>query len=151
MQDISIDFAQAGDVEAMADLLTELFTQEQDFQPDRDKQRRGLQSILDNPAMGRLFVVRVGGRVVGMANLLITVSTAEGAPVALLEDVIVSAGHRGRGLGRQLLEHVIAWVGAAGMARITLLTDADNYRAQATYGRLGFALSAMRVMRRPLP
>jgi GNAT superfamily N-acetyltransferase len=150
MHDISIDFARPGDVEAMADLLTELFTQEQDFQPDRDKQRRGLQLILENPAMGRLFVLRAGSQVVGMANVLITVSTAEGAPVALLEDVIVSAGYRGRGLGRQLLEQVIAWAGAAGMARITLLTDSDNYRAQATYGRLGFALSGMRVMRRGL-
>lgn len=150
MHDISIDFAQPGDLEAMADLLAELFAQEQDFQPDRDKQRRGLQMILDNPAMGRLFAMRVGGKVAGMANVLITVSTAEGAPVALLEDVIVSAGSRGRGLGRRLLEHVIDWASSAGMARITLLTDADNFRAQATYGRLGFSLSGMRVMRRPM-
>lgn len=151
MQDISIDFARAGDLEAMAGLLSELFTQEQDFQPDSEKQLRGLQLILENPAMGRLFVLRVDGDVAGMANMLITVSTAEGAPVALLEDVIVSAGYRGRGLGRRLLEHVVEWCAAAGMARITLLTDSDNYRAQATYGRLGFALSGMRVMRRKLP
>lgn len=150
MHDISIDFARPGDLDAMADLLTELFTQEQDFQPDRDKQRRGLRLILENPAMGRLFTLRVGGKVAGMANVLTTISTAEGAPVALLEDVIVSADYRGRGLGRRLLEHVIAWAAAAGMGRITLLTDADNYRAQATYGRLGFVLSAMRVMRRKL-
>lgn len=150
MKDISIDFAQRGDVEAMADLLAELFAQEQDFRPDRGKQRRGLQLILDNPAMGRLFVLRAGGRVAGMANVLITISTAEGAPVALLEDVIVGTAYRGRGLGRRLLEHVVDWAGSAGMARITLLTDADNYRAQATYSRLGFALSGMRVMRRAL-
>lgn len=150
MQDVSIDFARPGDLEALAGLLAELFTQEADFRPDPDRQRRGLQLILDHPERGRLFVLRVGGRVAGMANGLITISTAEGAKVMLLEDVIVSAHYRGRGLGRRLIEHVMAWAREAGMARITLLTDADNYRAQATYGRLGFQLSAMRVMRRSL-
>lgn len=151
MPDISIGFATPADLEAMTGLLTELFTQEADFQPRPDKQRRGLKLILDNPALGRLFVLKVDGQVAGMANGLITVSTAEGALVMLLEDVIVSAHSRGQGLGRRLIEHVIAWARDEGMARVTLLTDADNYRAQATYGRLGFSLSAMRVMRRPLP
>lgn len=151
MQDISIDFAQPADLEAMAGLLSELFAQEADFRPDPDRQRRGLRLILDNPALGRLFVLRVAGGVAGMANALITVSTAEGAPVMILEDVIVSARYRGNGLGKRLIEHVIAWAREEGMVRVTLLTDADNYRAQATYGRLGFSLSAMRVMRRPLP
>lgn len=150
MNELSIDFATADDVAAMTALLAELFAQEADFRPDGDKQRRGLQLILANPGLGRLFVLRLGGEVVGMANVLTSVSTAEGASVAILEDVIVAAPHRGRGLGRRLLEHVIAWAGAAGMARISLLTDADNERAQATYARLGFSPSAMRVMRKPL-
>lgn len=150
MNELSIDFATADDVAAMTALLAELFAQEADFRPDGDKQRRGLQLILANPGLGRLFVLRLGGEVVGMANVLTSVSTAEGAPVAILEDVIVAAPHRGRGLGRRLLEHVIAWAGAAGMARISLLTDADNERAQATYARLGFSPSAMRVMRKSL-
>ena len=147
MQEISIDFARPGDLEALVGLLSELFTQEADFRPDPDKQRRGLQLILDNPDLGRLFVLRVDGQVAGMANGLVTISTAEGAKVMLLEDVIVSAHYRGQGLGRCLIEHAVAWARDAGMARVTLLTDADNYRAQATYGRLGFQLSAMRVMR----
>lgn len=151
MPNALVDFARPEDLEAMTGLLQELFAQEPDFRPDPERQRRGLRLILDNPALGRLFVVREGEAVVGMANALVTVSTAEGAPVLLLEDVIVAAGQRGRGLGRRLLNHVMAWAAAAGMARITLLTDHDNYRAQATYSRLGFEPSAMKVLRRPLP
>lgn len=150
MPEIAIDFAQPADLEPMTRLLGELFAQEADFRPDPERQRRGLQLILDNPALGRLFVLKVNGEVAGMANGLVTVSTAEGAAAMILEDVIVGAPWRGRGLGRRLIEHVIDWARQAGMARVTLLTDADNYRAQATYGRLGFSLSAMRVMRRPL-
>jgi len=145
---IAIDFATAADLESMADLLAELFELESDFRPDRAKQLRGLRLILDNPALGRLFVLRVGGRVVGMANALITVSTAQGGRVVVLEDVIVSAAHRGGGQGRRLVEHVCAWAAAEGMDRITLLADRDNGPALAFYDRLGFERSAMVVLRR---
>ena len=147
----TIDFATADDLESMADLLAELFTLESDFQPERDKQLRALRLIADNPAIGRLFVVRVGSEIAGMANALITISTAEGSRVVLLEDVIVKAAFRGRKLGRQLLSHVLDWAAGEGMPRVTLLTDRDNTAALAFYAGLGFAPSAMRVLRKTLP
>lgn len=146
--DATIDFATAADLEAMADLLAELFALESDFHPARDKQIAGLRLVLDTPELGRLFVLRAGGRVAGMANALITVSTAEGTRVALLEDVIVHAEFRGCGLGRQLVDHVVRWAAENGYPRITLLADQDNTPALAFYARLGFAPSAMRVLRK---
>jgi GNAT superfamily N-acetyltransferase len=150
MNDIAIDFATAADLPAMADLLHELFTLEADFQPERDKQLAGLQLILDTPALGRLFVLRVDGVVAGMANALITVSTARGTPVLLLEDVIVSRHYRGGGRGRALVEHVLDWARSQGMTRVTLLADRDNAPALAFYEKLGFEKSAMVVRRMPL-
>lgn len=150
MNDILVDFATYGDLPVLADLLHELFTLESDFQPERAKQLRGLQLILDTPALGRLFVLRIDGKVAGMANALITVSTAQGAPVLLLEDVIVSRAYRGGGHGRRLVEHVCAWAQAQGMARVTLLADQDNAPALAFYAQLGFEPSAMVVRRKPL-
>lgn len=146
----TVEFATVSDLDAMADLLAELFTLESDFRPDRAKQFLGLHLILDNPALGRLFVLRLDGRVAGMANALITVSTAEGAHVVLLEDVIVQAGHRGQGHGRRLVEQVAAWAAAEGMSRITLLADRENQPALDFYARLGFQPSAMDVLRRSI-
>ena len=150
MTDIRIDFATAADLPAMADLLAELFSLESDFHPERDRQLRGLQLILDTPEIGRLFVLRAGGVVVGMANALITVSTFLGTRVVLLEDVIVSRAHRGGGHGRLLVEHVLSWAKREGMGRVTLLADRDNAPALAFYDRLGFEPSAMVVRRKPL-
>ena len=146
----NISFAAEADLPAMADLLYELFTLESDFKPERQKQIAGLKLILDTPAIGQLFVLRVDGAVAGMANALITVSTAQGTRVLLLEDVIVSKKHRGSGLGRQLVEHVCAWAREQGMTRVTLLADQDNAKALAFYERLGFAASAMVIRRKPL-
>ncbi len=147
---ISIDFASADDLPRLAELLSELFTLESDFRPERDKQLRGLRLILDNPALGRLFVLRINGKVAGMANALITVSTAQGGCVLLLEDVIISREYRGKGLGQRLLEHVLDWALGQGMTRVTLLADRDNQAALDFYLRLGFEHSHMTVLRKKL-
>jgi len=144
---MQIDFADTADMEAMADLLGELFTLESDFRPQRDKQLAALRWILDHPAHGRLFVLRDRDRIAGVANALISISTAEGGPVLILEDVIVTASHRGDGHGRRLVEHVIAWARNEGMSRVTLLADKGNASALAFYQRLGFQESAMVVRR----
>jgi GNAT superfamily N-acetyltransferase len=147
---IEINFASAVDLPQLADLLAELFSLESDFSPDRDKQLRGLRLILDTPLLGQLFVLRVGGKVAGMANALITVSTAEGERVLLLEDVIVCSEYRGGGLGRKLLEHVLAWARKQGIARVTLLADQNNQAALGFYDKLGFEHSQMTVLRKKL-
>ena len=147
---IEIGFASALDLPYLADLLAELFTLESDFRPDRDKQLRSLQLILDTPAMGRLFVLRVDEKVAGMANALITVSTAEGGKVLLLEDVIVRGDLRGGGLGRRLVEHVLNWAQEHGMTRVTLLADRGNQAALDFYRKLGFSRSQMTVLRKML-
>ena len=145
--DAQVELARADDLKAMTDLLVELFMLESDFAPVRARQLAGLQLILDQPACGQLFVVRVNGTVVGMANALFTVSTAEGQRVVLLEDVIIAAGYRGHGLSRRLIEHIVAWAAINGLPRITLLADQDNLAALAFYQRLGFERSAMRALR----
>ncbi|MFH2133975.1 MAG: GNAT family N-acetyltransferase [Pseudomonadota bacterium] len=147
---VVIDFATEQDLPQLADLLTELFSLESDFTPERDKQLRGLQLILDEPQLGRLFVLRVDGKVAGMANALITVSTAEGCKVLLLEDVIVSRAQRGGGLGRKLIEHVLGWAREQCMTRVTLLADRDNTPALDFYRALGFEASHMTVLRKSL-
>ena len=145
-----IDFATADDLPQLAVLLAELFALESDFQPETDKQLSGLRLILENPEMGRLFVIRDGANVVGMANALITISTAEGGRVLLLEDVIVSRDCRGSGLGRRLVEHVFDWAREQGITRVTLLADRDNHSALSFYRNLGFGSSFMTVLRKVL-
>lgn len=147
---VVIDFANEKDLPHLVDFLAELFALEEDFQPDRDKQLRGLLTILDEPELGRLFVVRVDGKVVGMANALITISTAEGGRALLLEDVIVHRDHRGAGLGKQLVEHVLTWAKRRGIVRVTLLTDRSNQPALDFYHKQGFKDSHMAVLRKML-
>jgi GNAT superfamily N-acetyltransferase len=139
--------AQASDIEQLCALLAVLFGQETEFAPDAEKQRRALQAILADPRVGRVFVAREGERIVAMASLLYTVSTAEGGRAALFEDLVVAPEARGAGVGPALLQFVIDEARKEGLLRLTLLTDRDNERAQALYRRCGFVDSPMKPMR----
>lgn len=145
-----VTLATPADLPALCGLLDLLFTQEAEFVPDREAQLRGLRSIVDDPAVGAILVARDGEQVFGMVNLLWTVSTALGAPVALLEDMVIAPTARSRGLGGELLEAAVRHARLHGCRRITLLTDGDNHRAQDFYRRHGFVASTMVPFRRLL-
>jgi len=144
---LTIEPATIDDLPQLADLLYDLFSQEADFVPNRDKQLRGLTLILEQPSRGRIFVMRSGSRIIGMINLLITISTAEGGFVLILEDLIVHSDHRGQGFGGRLLEHALAYAREKGFLRITLLTDKKESRPREFYEQHGFRQSGMVPMR----
>jgi GNAT superfamily N-acetyltransferase len=144
---LTITEATPADIPALCELLRILFSQEAEFLPDKNAQKRGLEMILNNPGIGRIFAVHDGTAVVGMANLLFSVSTALGERVAVLEDVVVTQERRGEGIGRQLLDYVKSYAADHQYRRITLLTDADNLAGQRFYASCGFSKSAMLPMR----
>ena len=150
MNEAIIEQATMEDLPQMVDLLYELFGQEGDFVPDRMKQERGLRLILEQPSRGRIFVYRWNDAIVGMVNLLFTISTAEGGFVVLLEDVIVRVDYRGRGVGKQLLAHAIEYAKKKEFLRITLLTDRINEEGQSFFAKMGFFKSQMIPLRLPL-
>jgi ribosomal protein S18 acetylase RimI-like enzyme len=139
--------ALAADIPQLVELLGILFTQEAEISPDPEKQRRALEFILRDPSRARIFVAREAGKVIAMAALHFTTSTAEGGKAAWFEDCIVRPEYRRQGIGKALLEFVLAQARAEGALRVTLLTDADNERAQALYRKAGFGDSSMLAMR----
>lgn len=142
--------ASPADIPRLCELLTMLFALEADFAPRPEKQAAGLREIIAHPEVGRILVLREGDAIIGMANLLFTISTACGGKVCMLEDVIVRPEQRGHGLGTALLEAAIAVAQREGCLRITLLTDRANDGAIRFYQRNGFALSEMMPLRKLL-
>jgi GNAT superfamily N-acetyltransferase len=135
------------DLPQLVELLGVLFEQEAEFSPHAGKQEAALRLIMADPTRGKLYVARDGKRVVAMASLLFTISTAEGGKAALFEDLVVHSEYRKQGIGAKLLEYVIGQARAEGVLRITLLTDMQNERAQVLYRKLGFVGSPMKPMR----
>jgi GNAT superfamily N-acetyltransferase len=135
------------DVPELCDLLRLLFVQETEFHPDTSLQVAGLRQIVNHADRGRILVARDGARLVGMVSLFLTISTALGGPVALLEDMIVRHEYRRKGVGNRLLLAAMGLARSLDCRRITLLTDRTNEVAQRFYEKHGFNLSEMVPMR----
>ncbi|MEM9017090.1 MAG: GNAT family N-acetyltransferase, partial [Verrucomicrobiota bacterium] len=125
----------------------ELFAMEEDFVPNRANQERGLQCILEQPNRGRIFVVRTDYEIIGMVNVLFTISTAMGGFVILMEDVIIHPDFRRQGYGSQLVNYVIDFAKRKDFKRITLLTDKISAESQRFFQKLNFHHSHMIPMR----
>ncbi len=147
MSEVVIEPAIFEDLDELSSLLGELFSKESDFRPDKKKQLHALRLIFEEPSRGRVFVLRRDRTIVGMINLLFTISTAEGGFVILLEDLVVHDAFRGHGYGSMLLEHAIDFAKQKNFLRITLLTDRPEIQSQELFRRFGFFESSMIPMR----
>jgi GNAT superfamily N-acetyltransferase len=147
MSEVVIEPAISEDLDELSILLGELFSEESDFCPNKEKQLHGLRLIFEEPSRGRVFVLRRDRTIVGMINLLFTISTAEGGFVILLEDLVIHKNFQDQGYGSQLLEYAINFAREKNFLRITLLTDRPEIRSQNFFRRHGFHDSAMVPMR----
>ncbi len=141
--------ARQTDIPGMTELLETLFAVEEDFSFDKELQTNGLKLLLDNPA-ACLLVAESEGKTVGMCSGQLTISTAEGGPALLVEDVVVREGHRGCGLGRRLMEGIADWAVEKGVSRLQLLADRNNAEALQFYRHLGWQQTELICLRQKL-
>jgi ribosomal protein S18 acetylase RimI-like enzyme len=110
---------------------------EQDREPE--KCDRWLREQLD-AGRYRCYLARSGtdGEPAGMANVNIAPASMVLSEFWQLRDLYVAPEHRRKGVGRALLDVVVADALAAGAARISLQTEVGNDRAVALYQSAGF-------------
>jgi GNAT superfamily N-acetyltransferase len=148
MEKITYDEAKSTDIAELVRLLSVLFSIESDFNPDISKQQKGLQLILENKATAMIQVARnKTGKVIGMVSAQLVISTAEGAASAWIEDMVIDAGYRGLGIGKQLLENIAIWAKNKGATRAQLLVDIENVDAVGYYSHLHWESTQLQARR----
>ena len=68
-------------------------------------------------------------------------------PAGVLYDIVVDPAHRGRGVGRTLLDATLAALGARGVPRVVLSTAERNEPAQRLFARAGFRRTMIEMTR----
>jgi len=76
------------------------------------------------------------GTIVGFTNCVIHAGTWSKRDMCYLEDLFVAPGARGKGVGRTLIEAVVAKSRAKGWQRVYWQTDKDNATARALYEKI---------------
>jgi len=136
------------DIPHLIRLLAVLFSLERDFTPDELKQQRGLEIMLGPSDQRVVLVAEAEGRVVGMCTAQILISTAEGGPAALIEDLVVDAKFRGQGIGSSLLRKIECWATEKGAQRLQLLADRNNLSALEFYKKIGWQHTQLMCLRK---
>ena len=90
---------------------------------------------------GAFFVVRRKGRVVGSVGV-----ERDAGATAELHRLYLDADLRGQGRGRALVEAVLGWCRASGIAHLVLWSDTRFDQAHALYERMGFHQTGERVI-----
>ena len=139
--------AREQDLNTLVGLLRLLFAIEEDFGIDDAKQRRGLTLLLDDER-ACVLVAEQDREIIGMCTGQLVISTAEGGPSVLVEDVVVAPDQRNKGIGRSLVEALSMWAKSQGASRMQLLADKNNPPALAFYDRIGWETTAMICLRR---
>jgi ribosomal protein S18 acetylase RimI-like enzyme len=84
------------------------------------------------------LIARLDGEPVGLANCFTGFSTFAAKPLVNVHDMGVMPGHRGRGVGRALLQAIEEHARRLGACKITLEVLSGNERAKALYLALGY-------------
>jgi ribosomal protein S18 acetylase RimI-like enzyme len=98
-----------------------------------------LADALNNHPTAFVLLANVDGVYAGMLVAFENFSTFTVKPMINIHDVIVLREYRNMGVGRRLMEVIIAEGEKRGCSRITLEVRHDNATAQSLYKSVGFA------------
>ena len=115
-------------------------------------QAAATRDLCSNASLGRAWLLADGrGRDAGYALAYWRHSIDHGGRVAVLDDLWIDAALRGRGLGRRLMDAVLADMSACGARTVVLEADPADAPAMSFYARLGFAPQGTTLLLRALP
>lgn len=154
---VAIRRAKPGDMATVGKLGALLVRTHHDFDPKRfiaatSETARGYGSFLgtqlENPHVIVLVAER-DGQVIGY-----TYAGVEGrdymslrGPAGVLYDIVVDPAHRGKGVGRMLLDATLDALKSAGSPRAVLSTAERNEAAQRLFDRAGFRRTMIEMTR----
>jgi predicted N-acetyltransferase YhbS len=98
-------------------------------------------------APGKVLVAEDGSEVVGVVSVNRLALLHRDTPVAFLSALVVRADHRGRGVGRALVDAVQSQAAAWGCATVELTSRDDRVGAHQFYARLGFDTRSRKFVR----
>jgi ribosomal protein S18 acetylase RimI-like enzyme len=128
--------ATENDLEGMYPLLDELV-------PAENRRSRAAWSEALTKDGYAAWIAEVDRAPAGFIDLLLFHDVAHGATVGLINNLVVDARFRGRGLGANLLEEAIQHCRREGAVEVHVWTEFENAPAIGLYERLGFARRAL--------
>ena len=113
---------------------------------DGDRNKQFFSQFSENGNDGCLFLYRSSeGVAVAFATVYFTFVSSIPARVGIMNDLYTTPGHRGKGIGKRLINHCLQFALSKGAARLQWITAEDNEQAQKLYDSLSTNKSTWKV------
>ena len=152
MQTAPLDFrlATRADEELLIALMRDFYAEDK-IEFDDARVRRGVDALLADPRNGEVLLwLDEAAAVVGYAVIAMGFSLEQGGHFALLDELYLAPGVRGRGRGRQALAIVEQRARARGVERLRLEVNRHNELARRLYTATGYIDDTRDLMTLPL-
>ena len=100
--------------------------------------RSALGILLNDPSLGRVWIIRYGRKAVGHAILTFGYDLEFNGRQATITELFIAHAYRSRHLGRKMINVIEGTCRQLGIGALELQVERDNVRAQALYRKLGF-------------
>lgn len=136
---IEVDFSNEEHCIALVELMNDYMTDDMGNHPPHDKESaKRLIDGLKNHCNKLCILAKLDNEYVGLVNSFIGFATFAAKPFINIHDVTVLNSHRGKGIGRIMLEYIVEKAKIMDCAKITLEVRYDNQNAQKLYSSLKF-------------
>ncbi len=98
-----------------------------------DRNRAFFSQFGESNPSGCQFLFRQDGDVVGFSTVYFSYATTSTGKVGILNDLYTVPSNRGKGVGRQLIEHSREYASRHGASRLQWVTAPENKKAQKLY------------------
>ena len=105
-----------------------------------------LRTALHDPAC-TIFVAEADDRLVGFIEVRVVPDFVEGAPIAIIHNLVVETDYRRQGVGSHLIQRVKDEVEQRNVTETHVWTEFDNHPALLFYTRHGFRLRGLLLKR----
>ena len=144
--DLTIRAPEAGDIEALADLMTQL-----GYETRASEMKMRMETILANKNYATLVAVSEG-KVCGMIGTYTCYTYEHNSPSARILALVVSDKMRGRGIGRALIAAAEKDLAQKNIRRVAVNTHFERTRAHEFYEKLGYTKNGFRLVKElPMP
>lgn len=144
-----IHLAQPDDLELLGSLMGAFYA-ESGFVLDLEAASAALAELIENPDLGRLWLILGYGKPVGYIAVTFGFSLEYHGRDAFIDDLFIQPGFRGRGLGMRVLEAIETECRVCGVRALHLEVGHANQAALALYQKQGFRDNDRRLLSKRL-
>jgi ribosomal protein S18 acetylase RimI-like enzyme len=136
--DIRLDTAEKNDLRNLVSIISKRSNAENEQEFGYECRAKALISIMWNPDIATLYVIRDGEQTIGMLIMHLLISAVQGGRCGCIESLYIPPEYRNPRSGRQVTSHIKAIAAEKGLKQVTLIVDKSEAPAIEFYKSCGF-------------